>query len=175
MSTTRRTKASPFWQLLGMPQPKLPATPKCTVVVAGKPVTDVRQIKQALVAGAADERDDDQAVAEARRLAEHVRKAKKRAADAAFRAKPEGQARRQAWLAEHREALCAYKKNWRERQDKQALAKQAAQAFQRRWHADLEASRAKARDYYHRNKDRIKARAQERKQAAAGGTGEAQS
>jgi hypothetical protein len=152
-----RTKpaASPFAQLLGLPPRKPPPAQTVTLVVAGKVVQRVDEVERTLVD---DERDDDRAIAEARKLAAELKKARKRAADARYRAKPEVKERRKAWVEQNAERMAQYKADWRKRQGKK-LAEMAAAQFKRRYYSDLEASRAAQRAYYHRNAERIKANA----------------
>lgn len=159
----KRKAATPFDQLLGLAPRQLPATPSVTVVVAGQRVDTVAQIDGALVDA---DRDDDHAIAEARRLGKHLRRAKARASDKRYLSDPANKARRQDWIKRHPERMAEYRAAHRERHREQ-IRKDAAEHFKRMYYADIEASRAKGRAYYHANRERILEQTRARKAAKA--------
>lgn len=132
---------NPFAQLLAGPLPRLPRTPRVSVVVDGKRVTDVRQI----------EVDDP---AERERLSKAVRSAKAAAKYQQIRQNPERMAKRKAWEAANAEKRREYKRAYDERtKDRQRELKTAW--AKRTYEANAEARRAASRAYYQRNRERI--------------------
>lgn len=105
----KRRPATPFDALLPGTRLVPPPSRGVTVVVAGRKIGRVDQIEPLLVDA---ERDDDHAIAEARRLAEAVRRAKKRAHDAKRNADPEIKAAKAAWVAQNRDAVNASRRKW---------------------------------------------------------------
>jgi hypothetical protein len=158
--TTRTTRpADPFGPLVGHRPPVLPPAASCTVVVAGVKVSSERQIRRLMV----DDEAADADVVKAVQLAEELRKAKKRARDKAYR---EANAERiKAWHLANADRMRGYRRNWLRRNHK-AVLQQQAEWKREQYYADIEASRAKARAYYHANKDRLKQQRQQRQQAA---------
>lgn len=143
---------NPFTQLLALPLPRLPRTPRVTVVVNGKPVTDVRQI------------DEDDAEEQAR-LRQAVRAAKAAAKYQQLRQDPVRLAKRKAWELANKEKRRAYKRAYDERtKDRQRELKTAW--AKRTYEANAEKRRAATRAYYQRNRERILA-AKKAKAAAA--------
>lgn len=153
--------ATPFSQLLGLAPPALPVVASVSVVVAGQRITRVEQV-DALVVDA--DRDDDVAIYEARRLAEQVRKAKRRANDKRYRESARAKEVRAAWMAANGDKMKQYRDDHRRRKGK-AWAKEQAEDFQRRYWSDPEAARAKNRAYYHANRERILAAMRARREA----------
>lgn len=153
--------ATPFSQLLGLAPHKPPPTRSVQVVVAGRRIDAASEV-DALVVDA--ERDDDLQISEARRLAEEARKAKRRAADKRYRESAAGRATQQAWRAANPDRMREYRAKHQQRQGDAWAAKQAA-SHQRWYWSDPEAARKKARDYYHANKERIRAQARAREAA----------
>lgn len=105
----KRRPASPFDGLLPRTSINPPPSTGVTVVVAGVKIQRVDQIDQLVVDA---ERDDDLAIAEARRLADEVRRAKKRAHDAKRNAQPEVKAKKKAWREANRDRVNASRKRW---------------------------------------------------------------
>jgi hypothetical protein len=150
-----KLKAHPFAALLGLKPPRLPVTEQVSVVVAGRRVRDVRQVEQSLVDA---DRNDDRAIAEARQLQDAVRTARRKAADKRYRNKADYD---RSWAQRHPDKMAAYRKAWRER-NAERVVKDAHEYFKRRYYSDVEASRAKNREYYAKNRDRILARQKQR-------------
>lgn len=146
----RKSPASPFDHLLGVPAPAAPPTASATLVVAGKRIGTVNEIEPLVVARQSDERDDDD-VLEARRLCEEARRARKRAADKRYHSKPGVAERRAAWAAAHPERVRAARQRYIDR-NAEAIAISQAAASRRYYQAHLEKSRAAARARYHARK-----------------------
>jgi hypothetical protein len=142
---------NPFAQLLAEPLPRLPRTPRVSVVVDGKRVTDVRQI----------EVDDP---AERERLSKAVRSAKAAAKYQQIRQNPDRMAKRKAWEAANAEKRREYKRAYDERTKDHQREQKAAWA-RRNYAAHPEEMRARSQDYYQRNRERILAKAKARNAA----------
>lgn len=149
---------NPFAQLLGLQPGRLPKSASTRVMVDGKPVTDLRQIKAAAA-------EDPERAAE---LCLAVKQARNSARYQAERADPQAMAARQARQDEAREARREYMRRYRaENRDRirelqrnwqraQYLQDPLASAAYRRdqYHANLEHERALARARYYRAKAR---------------------
>lgn len=159
--TRKKLPAQPFAQLLGLPAAALPITDSAQLVVAGRRIARADQVAALVV----DAERDDLAVAEARRLVDEARKAKRRAADKRYREKQSTQAKRKAWMEANPDKLQAYRAKHRKAKG-DAWVQQQAQAFQRRYWSDPEAARAKNRAYYHANRERILSAMRARREAA---------
>ena len=144
---TRRT-ASPFDGLLGVKRKRLPGSAGVTVVVAGKPVRDVREIDRRLVDG---ERTD-QEVVEARKVRAQVESARNRAQF--VRQCIEGTNKRDEWNKTHPEERRKYQARWRER-NREHLRAYSAEWARQKYRADPEPSRQAQRRYYEANREAI--------------------
>lgn len=161
---------NPFAQLLGLLPGRLPKTARARVVIDGKPVTDLRQIRAAVG-------DDDERHAALRQA---VKQARNSARYQAERADPEAMAARQArqdeagearreymrcYRAENRDRIRELQRNW---QRAQYLLDPGAAAADRReqYHANPDHERALARARYQRNKAVILPRIKARRAAA---------
>lgn len=169
------TPINPFAQLLGLQPGRLPKTARAQVVMDGRPVTDLRQIRAAVDG-------DEQRSAELRQAVKQARNSTRYQTD---RTDPEAMAARQARQDEAREARRDYMRRYRaENRDRirelqrnwnraQYLLDPAAAAAHRReqYHANPDHERALARARYQRNKavilPRIKARRTAARDAAA--------
>ena len=170
------TPINPFAQLLGLLPGRLPKTAHALVVMDGKPLTNLRQIRAAVG-------DDAERSAELRQAVKQARKSTRYQAE---RADPEAMAARQAhqarqarqddageahreymrrYRAEHRDRIRELKRNWARAQ--YLLDPSAAAADQReQYHANPEHARALARARYQRNKAVILPRIKARRAAA---------
>lgn len=140
----KRRPATPFDALLPGTRLVPPPSRGVTVVVAGQKIERVDQIEPLLVDA---ERDDDHAIAEARRLAEAVRRAKKRAHDAKRNADPEVKAKKQAWVAQHRDAVNASRRKWA-KANPEKMKVYARRYYAQHAEALLERARERARARY---------------------------
>lgn len=161
---------NPFAQLLGLRPGRLPKTASARVMVDGKPVSDLRQIRAAVG-------EDTERSAELRQAVKQARNSTRYQAE---RADPEAMAVRQARADEAREARREYMRRYRaENRDRirelqrtwqraQYLLDPDAAAAARReqYHANPEHERALARARYQRNKTVILPRIQARRAAA---------
>jgi hypothetical protein len=143
---------NPFAQLLDQPLPRLPHTPRVSVVVDGKRVTDVRQI------------DVDDAEERAR-LSQAVRAAKAAAKYQQLRQDPVRVAKRKAWELANLEARKAYKRAYDERTKERQREQKTAWA-KRTYEANAEKRRAASLAYYQRNRERILAKKKAKAAAA---------
>ena len=125
-------------------------------------VADVRQIERKLVD---DERDDDIAIAEARKLRAEIDRARQAARYQADKLDPAKMAKRKAWMDANPEKVAEYRRRNRER-NRDRNRKYAADFARRQYHTDPEAARAKARAWYQCNRDRILARLKQQREEA---------
>lgn len=138
---------NPFAQLLGLVPGRLPHTKSAAVVVDGRRVDDVRQLR-------VDDEDE----------LERLRREKLRAYYAARyqrdRQDPAKMAKRQAWLEANRDKVRAWKKAYDERtQERQREQKAAWQRH--KTHASVEArekAAAASRRYYREHREEILAK-----------------
>ena len=161
---------NPFAQLLGVKPGRLPKTASAKVVMDGKPVTDLRQIRAAVG-------DDAERSAELRQAVKQARNSTRYQTD---RTDPEAMAARQArqdeasearrdymrrYRAENRDRIRELQRNWNRAQ---YLLDPAAAAAHRReqYHANPDHERALARARYQRNKAVILPRIKARRTAA---------
>ena len=154
--------AMPFDALLGLTRLRMPQSRSTTVVVAGEKIADVRQIERKLVD---DERDDDIAIAEARKLRAEIDRARQAARYQADKLDPAKMAKRKAWMEANPEKVAEYRRRNRER-NRDRNRKIAADFARRKYHTDPEAARAKARAWYQCNRDRILARLKQQREEA---------
>lgn len=133
---------NPFTQLVQPMRLRLPKTASVSVVVDGKRIDDLRQIDEG----------DRQA------YAKKVLSAKAAARYQAARKDPEKMAKRQAWQEANRDKVIAYKKQW-DTQHMPQVRKAKADHTRRKYWADPELARQRAREYYARNRERILERA----------------
>ena len=144
--------AQPFSQLLGIRPLRLPKSGGVTVVVDGKPVRDVRQIRH-------DAPEDRHAQDEADVLAKRsaVRRSKDAARYQRARQDPARMAKRQAWYEANREKVLAYKRAW----DAQHVTenRRAKAAWQKaHYQANADKCRQQSRAWYERNRAAVLAK-----------------
>lgn len=157
-----KAKATPFDALLGLKPGRLPHSKSTTVVVAGEKVTDVRQIDRKLVDA---ERDDDGAIAEARRLRAETQKARDAARYQADKADPVKMAKRKAWADANPEKVAEYRRRNRKR-NRDRNRKLGTDWARRAYHENPEPFRAATRAWYERNRDKVLARLKAKRDAA---------
>jgi hypothetical protein len=133
---------NPFDQLINPPRIRLPKAAEVAVVVAGKKVTDVRQIDA-----------EDRAS-----YAKKVQVAKQAAKYQRARKDPEKMAKRQQWYEANKEKVRAYKKAW-DAEHLPQIRKAKAEWRARAYHANPEEYRRRTREYYARNRAAVLARA----------------
>lgn len=146
---------NPFDQLVNAPRTRLPKMPSTTLVIDGKRITDVRQIKRAdreLVDW--NDAPDDFGALEERNLRKAVQAAKAAAKYQAARLDPAKMAKRAAWYQANKAKVLDYKKKWDARNLKK-LRQQKLNWQQRAYNANPEKFRVLARAYYARNRERI--------------------
>lgn len=152
---------SPFDQLLGMVRRRLPRSGGARTYVAGKLITDVRQVDDLLGTKGHGDGDEDEAaagdMAEAARLKKEVERARCAARYQRDKACPAKMAKRKAWLDANRDKVRAYTKAYNKLHQKRMRAQQAAYQV-RHYRSNPEQARAKARDYYARNREKLLAR-----------------
>lgn len=140
---------NPFDALINPPRIRLPKAAEVAVVVAGKKVTDVRQIDA-----------EDRAS-----YAKKVQAAKQAAKYQRARQNPEQMAKRKQWYEANKEKVLAYKKAW-DAEHLPQLRKAKAEWRARAYHANPEEYRRRTREYYAKNRDAILARLAAKKAAA---------
>ncbi|GMV76469.1 MAG: hypothetical protein AMXMBFR78_34180 [Rubrivivax sp.] len=158
MSIRRKiTPASPFGWLLGLRKPPvLPVTASMQLVVCGRRVSEARQLRPLVGEDdVADGAERDLALAMRRKLTTELRRIAAQAADKRWRDKQ--RARGEAIATRSPEKQAEYSRRYYERHRDRVIA-MAADAHKRRYYADLEASRARARDYYAKNREQILAK-----------------
>lgn len=156
-------QASPFDQLIHRPRARLPKTTSASVVVGGKRITDVRQVK-------VDADHDDLDGLDVRTLRNKVQAAKAAARYQRIRLDPEKMAKRQAWYVANRAKVLAYKKKWDARNVKR-MRKLKLDWQLRAYQANPEKFRQRARAYYAKNRERILARLAAKAAAKKAGQG----
>ena len=152
--------AQPFSQLLGIRPLRLPKSGGVTVVMDGKPVRDVRQIRH----DAPDDRHaQDEADVLARRAA--VSSAKDAARYQRARQDPARMAKRQAWYEANRDKVRAYKLAW-DAQHVQENRHAKATWQKANYQANAEKCRQQSRAWYERNRDTVLAKKKAQREAA---------
>lgn len=142
-------------QLLGAQRFDAPPASGSRVVVEGRELRDLRQIRDR----------DDKAEQDLRR--DEARRQKDRARYQLLKHDPAFQATRAAWHERNREKVRAYKRDYDQR-TRDHLREQKA-AWARRTYAErAERARAATRAYYQRNRERICAEKRARTSAARG-------
>lgn len=141
---------NPFDQLVNPQRMRLPKTTSASVVVGGKRIEDVRQLK-------VEADHDDLDALNVRTLRKQVQAAKAAAAYQRARLDPVKMAKRQAWYEANKEKVLAYKKKW-DKKNKAKLRKQKRDWQTRAYRADPEKYKQRSRDYYQRNREAILAR-----------------
>lgn len=154
-------RANPFDALLGRTPARLPATTGATVVVAGKKISDVRQIDKALPC----EDDDEVAKEWAAKLRRQAEASRQRVRYQKDRLDPAKMAKREAWAEANREKRRAYKKAYDEANKARIRAQQSAWAM-RKYYENVEAARAKTRAWYAANREKVLARLKAQRDAA---------
>lgn len=140
-------QANPFDQLIHGPRARRLKTTSVSVVVDGKRITDVRQVK-------VDAEHDDLDGLDVRTLRKQVQAAKAAAAYQRARLDPAKMAKRQAWHSANRAKVLAYKKKWDAKNVKR-LRKLKLDWLHRAYQANPEKYRQRARAYYLKNRERI--------------------
>lgn len=141
-------------QLLGA-RVELPRPRSSIVVVEGKRITDVRQVKVP---------DDPE---EQARLRREVQRAKRKARYEQRKHDPDYQATRAAYAERTREQRQAWKREYDQR-TKERQRQQKTDWARRAYLANPEKYKAASRDYYARNRERILAQQKSRKAAQGG-------
>lgn len=145
--------ATPFSQLLGVLPRRLPKSAASTVVVAGRTIRDVREIRHAEPAAERLAEDHQDVLAQRRA----VQRAKEAARYQRARLDPAKMAKRAAWYAAHRDEVLAYQREWRRAHAAaQRLVKTEWARAQRL--ADPEKGRAASRAYYARHRETVLAK-----------------
>lgn len=161
MPRSLAVKATPFDWLLGFAPPgALPTTRRQVVVVDGKPVTDVRQIDQAVgQADVAGDRDE----ARVQELRQAVKRARNQARYQAKRAKPGAVVKRPPSDEAKREAQRAYMRAYRDA-NRERIRELHRNWARRLYHQDAALAAGKRRDEYHAAREQERARAKARYQ-----------
>ena len=142
------SSTNPFSVAMGLVPTRLPKTGRSIAVIAGKKITDVRQV------------DADERAA----IAAELRRVKERAKYQRQRANPEAMAKREAWYEQNRDKVRAYKKQWDAAHvDQNRKAKREHQ--RRAYLAEPQKFRDRSRAYYAKNAEEIKAKQRERQRA----------
>lgn len=148
-------KSNPFAQLLAPRPIRLPKSDHISVVVDGQRITHVRQLRL-------DDEDE-----RARALRDKLRAAKDAQRYQRERADPQAMAKRQAWLEANREKRRAYKKAYdADPRNKQRQREQKTAWAKRNYHADPDRARQVQREYYRRNREKILAKLQAKREAS---------
>ncbi|MBE7419868.1 MAG: hypothetical protein HS128_19350 [Ideonella sp.] len=150
---------NPFAQLMALHMPVAPATVSAQLVVAGRVITDARQLRHLGL-------EPDEYV----RLRDELRRAKKRAYYQRRKQDPHFIAVRHAWAEANRTHVRAYKLEYDARTREHQRELKTAWA-RRKYHEDPEKFRAVQREYYARHREQCiaasQARYQRRKAARA--------
>lgn len=156
-----RRKATPFDGLFGVTPKRLPGSAGVTVVVAGQPVRDVREIERRLV----DADRDDDAVAEARKLRAAVEKARERAHFQRQRVNGTDHHTRGNDVPQEAAERREYMRQWR-RRNRKHLREYGAAWARETYRQDPQRFRDATRRYYERNREAILARMKAKRDAA---------
>lgn len=152
--------AQPFGPLLGIKPQSLPKSMGSRVVVDGRVIGDVRQIRHD---APEDRHADDESDIQAKRKA--VIKARAAAKYQLTRQDPEKMAKRRAWYEANRAKVIAYKREWDRRHHEQV--RQCKNAWAKaNYHANAERMCQLTRDWYARNREAVLARSKAKRDAA---------